>query len=129
MAIARDTTAANIKPLEGAVIQRYTAGATIEAGEIVSMMADTYVDPGIATAFTGCMVKGIALNAAVAGKTVDVVTSGRVRCLTGATPPGFVYLSDTAGEPSESVGTKDVIVGHSENATDLFVRVQFIDLS
>lgn len=129
MAIARDTTAANIKPLEGAVIQRYTAGATIAAGEIVSMMADTYVDPADTSAFTGAMVKGIALNAAVAGDTVDVVTSGRVQCLTGATAPGFVYASDTPGEPSESVGTKDVIVGHSESATVLFVRVQFIDLS
>lgn len=41
MAIARDTTAANIKPLEGAIIRRYTAGAAIAAGEIVSMQSGT----------------------------------------------------------------------------------------
>ena len=37
MAIARDTTADNIKPLNGAIIRRFTAGAAVAAGEIVSM--------------------------------------------------------------------------------------------
>lgn len=129
MAIARDTTAANIKPLEGAVIRRFTAGATIAAGEIVSMMADGYVDPADSTAFTGCMVVGIALDAAASGDRVDVVTHGPVKCITGGTPAAFVYASDTAGEPSESVGTKDVAIGFNESATVLFVRPQFIDLS
>ena len=49
MAIARDTTAANIKPLEGAIIRRYTAGAAIAAGEIVSMQSDGFVDPSDST--------------------------------------------------------------------------------
>lgn len=129
MAIARDTTAANIKPLEGAVVRRFTAGATIAAGEIVSMMADGYVDPGDASAFTGCMVVGIALAAAASGERVDVVVFGPVKCVTGGTPAAFVYASDTAGEPSETVGTKDVAIGFNESATVLFVRPQFIDLS
>ena len=49
MAIARDTTAANIEPKEGAIVRRYTAGATIAAGEIVSMQSDGYVDPSDST--------------------------------------------------------------------------------
>lgn len=129
MAIARDTTAKNIKPLEGASIRRFTAGATIAAGEIVSLMADGYVDPADTTAFTGSVVMGIALQAAAAGERVDVVTSGPVVCLTGATVGALVYASDTAGEPSESVGTKDVLVGIAESATILFVRPEFIDRS
>lgn len=130
MAIARDTTADNIKPLKGAIIRRYTCGAAIAAGEIVSMMADGYADPADSSAFTGCMVLGIALNATTAaGDPVDVVVFGPVKATTGGTPAAFVYLSDTAGEPSESVGTKDVAVGFNEAATILFVRPQFIDLS
>jgi hypothetical protein len=129
MAIARDTTAANIKPLEGAIVRKFTAGATIAAGEIVVMMADGYVDPANTGAFTGCMVLGIALTEAASGNKVDVVVFGPVKCVTGATPAALVYASDTAGEPSESVGTKDVAIGFAESATVLFVRPQFIDLS
>jgi hypothetical protein len=129
MAIGRDTTAANIKPLEGAIVRRFTAGATIAAGEIVSMMADGYVDPANTSNFTGSMVVGIALDAATSGDRVDVVVFGPVKCITGGTPAAFVYASDTAGEPSESVGTKDVAIGFNESATVLFVRPQFIDLS
>ena len=129
MAASRNTTAELIKPLEGSVIRRFTAGDTIAAGEIVSLMADGYVDPADTSAFTGACVVGIALTAAVSGQRIDVVTHGPVVCLTGATPAGLIYASDTAGEPAESVGTKDVLVGFAESATVLFVRPQFIDFS
>lgn len=129
MAIARDTTAEHIKPLEGSLTRRFTAGATIAAGEIVALMADGYVDPADTAAFTGSVVVGIALQAAAATERVDVVTFGPVVCLTGATVGALVYASDTAGEPSESVGTKDVLVGFNESATVLFVRPEFIDRS
>jgi hypothetical protein len=129
MAFGRETTAKNIKPLEGAIVRRFTAGATIAAGEIVVMMADGFVDPANTAAFTGSIVAGIALDGAAAGERVDVVVFGPVQCLIDATPAAFIYASDTAGEPSETVGTKDVIVGFAESATVLFVRPQFIDLS
>ena len=129
MAFGRNTTAELIKPLEGAVIRRYTAGATIAAGEIVSLMADGYVDPANTSDFTAACVVGIALKAAVAGQRIDVVTHGPVVCLIDATPGSLIYASDTAGEPSESVGTKDVLVGIAESATVLFVRPEFIDRS
>ncbi len=123
MAFGRLTTAELIKPLDGAVIRRYTAGATIAAGEIVSLMADGYVDPADTSAFTG------ALQAAAAGQRIDVVTHGPVVCLEDGTAANLVYASDTAGEPSESVGTKDVLVGFTESASVLFVRPEFIDRS
>lgn len=129
MAFGRNTTAELIKPLDGAVIRRYTAGATIAAGEIVSLMADGYVDPADTSAFTGACVVGIALQAAAAGQRIDVVTHGPVVCLTDGTPANLVYASDTAGEPAETVGTKDVLVGFTESATVLFVRPEFIDRS
>ena len=129
MAFGRLTTAESIKPLEGHITRRYTAGATIAAGEIVALMADGYVDPADTSAFTGACVVGIALKAAVAGDRVDVVVYGPVVCLTDGTPANLVYASDTAGEPSETVGTKDVLVGFTESASVLFVRPQFIDFS
>lgn len=129
MSFGRNATAANIKPLEGAIVRRYTAGATIAAGEVVSLMADGYVDPADTTAMTGAIVLGIALAAAASGGAVDVVVFGPVVCLTDGTPANLVYASDTAGEPAESVGTKDVLVGITESATVLFVRPAFIDYS
>lgn len=129
MAFGRNTTAELIKPLEGAIVRRYTAGATIAAGEIVSMMADGYVDPANTTDFTAAAVLGIALQAVTAGQRVDVVVFGPVVCLTDGTAANLVYASDTAGEPSETVGTKDVLVGITESATVLFVRPEFIDRS
>ena len=129
MAFGRLTTAELIKPLEGAVIRRYTAGATIAAGEIVSLMADGYVDPANTTDFTAACVVGIARTAAVSGDRFDVVTYGPIVCLEDATPAALIYASDTAGEPATSVGTKDVLVGFAESASVLFVRPEFIDRS
>ena len=129
MAVTRDTTAANVKPLEGAVIRRFTAGAAIEAGEIVVMSSDGYVDPANTGAFATSSVVGVSLQDVASGQRVDVVTFGPVLAFSGGTPGGLVYASDTAGEPSESVGTKDVLVGIAESATVLFVRPEFIDRS
>lgn len=130
MAIARDTTADNIKPLQGATMRRYTAGAAIAAGELVSIMADGFVDPTDTSAFVGAQIIGVALkSASAAGTIVDVVIHGPVVCVTGGTPAALVYGSDTPGEPSESVGTKDAIAGFCESATILMVKPRLIDLS
>ena len=40
MAIARETGAKLIKPLEGAIVRRFTVGAALEAGEVAAMMSD-----------------------------------------------------------------------------------------
>jgi hypothetical protein len=134
MAAARDTDAANVKPLEGAVIQRFTAGAAIEAGEFVAMQSDGYVDPAIGTSVILGGV-GIALPrnggdpATAAGDVVDVVTFGPVVCMTGATIGALVIANDTAGEFDETGGTKDTVIGFAQSATVLFVRVQVKDFS
>jgi len=122
MAIGRDTTAANIKPLEGALIDRFTAGAALAAGEVVGMSSDGYIDPADSTSAKS-LVLGVAVQAAAAaGERIDVVTHGRVKCLTGATPGAVVYNSTTAGEPLETVAGNQTAAGIAVSATILFVR-------
>ena len=130
MGASRDTTAKNIQPLRGAIVRRWTVGATVAAGEIVEMQSDGYCDPAVATsAITGLL--GVALNAGSTAGTdkIDIVTHGPVNCLSGATEGAPIYVSDTAGEPSESVGTKDAMIGHAETDTVLYVDPQIIDFS
>lgn len=122
MATARDTVAEHIKPLEGAITRRFTAGAAIAAGELVSMSSDGYIDPSDSTAAKN-PVLGVAIQAAsAAGQRVDVVTFGPVVCLTGATPGGLQYNSTTAGEPLETTAGNQTVAGIAESAAILFVR-------
>lgn len=122
MATARDTVAEHIKPLEGAITRRFTAGSAIAAGELVSMSSDGYVDPSDSTSAKN-PVLGVAVQAATAaGERIDVVTFGPVVCLTGATPGGLQYNSTTAGEPLETTAGNQTVAGIAESATILFVR-------
>lgn len=124
MAIGRDTTAENIKPLDGAIVRRGTLGATTVAGEIVEMQTDGYWDPAVAT---GVVMNGaIAVQGGAAADVVDLVVFGPVKCLTGATPGAIVYVSDTAGEPADTAGTKSAVIGYAESATVLFVNFQTV---
>ena len=121
MAIARDTTAANIKPLNGAIIRRYTLGATTAAGEIVAMQSDGFVDPADTTsAAVACA--GIAVQGGASGDRVDVVTFGPIVCGTGATIGAVIHATDTAGEPGESAGSNAGVLGWAESATTVFVN-------
>jgi len=122
MSIARDTTAANIKPLAGAVVRRYTPGAAVAAGEVVSLQSDGYVDPSDSTSAADEVI-GIAVKAAAAAgdPKIDVVVLGPIVCLTGATPGETVFNSTTAGEPSESAAGNNTAVGYAESTTVLFV--------
>lgn len=124
MAIARETTAKNIKPLNGAIVRRYTAGSTISPGELVHLASDQQCDPCNTSTITLAGVTGVALGSAdiAAGEPFDCVVHGPVNCLTGATPGALVYATDTAGEPGETAGTKTSVAGYNESATVLFVR-------
>ena len=127
MALAREFDATKVKPLEGAIVRRFTAGSAIEAGMDVAMASDGAIDPADASAITLAMTMGVALgpNDYVAGDRVDVVTFGPLVCMTGATPGDVVYVTDTAGEPSHTAGTKGIILGMPESATVLFVSPQW----
>lgn len=127
MAIERDTVAEHIKPLEGVSLRRGTLGATVAAGEIVALQSDGYWDPAIAT--SAVLTIAVAIQGGVSGDRVDLVTHGAVNHVTGATPGALVYISDTAGEPSGTAGTKSTIVGYSESATVTFVQPQIVNLT
>lgn len=128
MALARETDSKLVKPLDGAIVRRFTAGSAIEAGEAVAMAADGAIDPADASAITLAMALGVAIGPGdyAAGDRVDVVTFGPVVCMTGATIGDVVYVTDTAGEPSHTAGTKVSILGMPESATVLFVSPQWI---
>ena len=124
MAIARDTTVDNIKPLEGAIVVRYTPGAAIAAGELVSIEADGNVDPADTTSAASVVV-GMALQAASAASTpgkIDVVVHGPVVAVTGGTAASTLHATDTAGEPGESAGSNAGIAGFVQSATVVFIR-------
>lgn len=127
MAIARQTTAAKIKPGRNAIVEQGVVGATIAAGEIVTLQSDGYWDPGIGTGVT--LNGGIAVQGGAVGDTIDIVVLGRVECLTGATPGAAVYVSDTAGEPAEAAGTKSFVIGYALSATALMVMPQTVAFS
>lgn len=121
MAIARETTAANIKPLRGHVARRHVCGATVAVGELVTLNSDGFIDPTNTTASIE-KVLGVAVQAGLITETIDVVVYGPILCLTGATIGATVYGGDTAGEPVESAGTNLSIAGYAESATVLFVQ-------
>ena len=123
MAIGR-TSAANSelgKPLGGAIIRRYTLGATVLPGEVVSMQSDGFVDPADTTS-AAQQVVGIAIKGGLITEIADIVVHGPIVCVTGATPGAGIHASDTAGEPAESAGSNAGIVGYAEAATIVFVR-------
>lgn len=124
LAVQTDTTL--IKPLEGAIVRRYTAGAAVTAGCPVAFDSSGYVQhaDGNSSDPVADMVQGIAIQAAAAaGDRVDVVLYGPVSCVTGATPGAYVYISDTAGLPDVS-STSNGLIGIAESTTVLFVRPQ-----
>ena len=122
MAFANTTVVADIKPLEGAIVRRYTAGSAITPGDAVCMSSDGYIDPADSTGAKS-IVLGVAVQAAsAAGERIDVVTHGRIKCLTGATPGAVVYNSTTAGEPLETTAGNQTVAGVAVTAAILFVR-------
>lgn len=128
MALARETDSKLVKPLDGAIIRRFTAGGTIEAGEAVAMASTGVIVPADASAITLAMALGVAIGPGdyATGERVDVCVFGPVVCLTDATIGDVVYVTDTAGEPSHTAGTKAAILGMPESATVLFVSPQWI---
>jgi hypothetical protein len=127
MSATRQSTAELVKPLVelGAIVLRFTAGATIAAGEIVGMSSDGYLDPSDSTSAADEAI-GIAVTAAVEGGTLDVCVFGPIECMTAATPGATVFNSSTAGEPSETSGGNDTAIGWAMSATRLFVNPEHL---
>ena len=123
MAIAVQTDASLVKPLEGAIVRRYTAAAAITAGQPVAVTSAGKVDlaDGDSSDPVADFVTGVAVQTAAANERVDVVVFGPISAITGATIGAKVYISDTAGTPDQS-STSNGVIGWAESATVLFVN-------
>ena len=129
-------TAADVRPLSGAIVRRYTAGGTIGIGSPVYIASDGDVEVtngGAVATLLGCAGLAVATpdggTSVSAGERVDVVVHGPVAGFSSLTPGGLVWASDTAGGLDTAAGTKDLIIGHAETASVVFVRPQYVDLS
>lgn len=128
-------TAASVRPLDGCVIRRFTAGGTITLGSPVYLSAADTIAAADGSAFTGVAAIGIAVavpsgaTSATSGDSVDVVLFGPVTGYTDAVYGTYYYVDDDAGVISDTAGTKDTIIGIGLNATTILVRVQPVDLS
>lgn len=127
MAAITQASAANVKPLEGAIWRRVQLGATTTAPAPITLQADGKWDPCDTSAAQ--LTVAVALQSGVDTDYVDAVFFGPVVALSGATPGVLVYGSDTAGAYDDAVGTKDLKIGYVESATVLFVNPQIIDFS
>ena len=125
MAAITQAAAANVKPLEGAIIRRVTLGATTTAPAPITLQSDGKWDPTDTS--TAQVTVAVALESGGDGTVFDAVFYGPVVALSGATPGALAYGSDTAGAYDDAVGTKDLKIGHIESATVLFVNPQIID--
>lgn len=125
MAAITKAAAADVKPLEGAIVRRGTLGATVTAPSPVTLQSDGKWD-GTDTSAAQLTV-AVAIQSGVDTDVVDLVTYGPVVALSGATIGALVYASDTAGAFDTAVGTKDLVIGYAETETVLFVDPQIID--
>lgn len=93
-------TASQVLPGTGATIVRYTANATITAGQTVydaGSKVAALADADASEATSQC--KGIALNGASTGQPVDILESGEITIGAAAAPVEGVpyFLGPTAG--------------------------------
>lgn len=135
MAIALETTLANIKPIGQCLVRRYLAGDVITPGAPVYISAANTVAEADASAVATSGVVGIALaprnqgTAYAAGDMVDVLTYGACQFVTGATAGKWIFLSDDVGTVSETTGTKSTVIGFAESATVVFVNPNVVSVA
>jgi len=129
-------TAALVRPLEGCVIRRFTAGEAMTPGQPVYMSGNDTVSLCDASAVATNKCIGLVIsnsNGAVsfaAGEKVDVVLYGPVTGFSANLAAGtVVYTDDDAGVLADAAGTKDTMVGIGLNTTTLLVRPQIIDFA
>ena len=123
MAVTLQTDLELIRPLEGSIVRRYTAGGTITAGQPVAMLAAGTIAraEGASSDPIPDFVIGCALKSATSGDRIDVVVFGPISNCTAATPGKLIYISDTAGLMDET-STSNGVVGWAESAIIVFVR-------
>ncbi len=95
------------------------AAAAIEAGQVVYIDSSGDVDLADASAAGTATARGIALESAGAGQAIDFCERGWLFGFTlSQAYSAAIYLSDTAGDLADAVGTVTVLVGRVVAMTD-----------
>jgi hypothetical protein len=129
-------TPAAVKPLEGAMIRRGTAGASGTVGQFVTLQSDGKWDPSSSTASGTAAMGGVvvAVNGQAGassfgdGDRIDIVRYGAVAFGTGMTPGAAVYVTVSGGgDQTAPVAGVVFKAGYAEAANILFVAPQTAD--
>lgn len=135
---AIEVTASLVRPLHGAVVRRFIAGAAVSVGQAVFIASDGLVEPADASAQDSAQARGIVVGVGVAGQTsassgqaVDVVTHGPVVLgVTSLDEGDVVYVSATAGAIDQTApaaqGDYPYIIGWAESSGVVYVQPQMI---
>jgi len=126
-------TPSAIKPLEGAIVRRGTAGATGTVGQLVTLQSDGYWDPASSTASGTAGARGVVVavngqagaSAFAVGDRIDIVRLGAVAYGASMTPGADVYVT-TSGGADQTAPESGVVfkVGYAEAANILYVDPQ-----
>ena len=129
-------TSGLVRPLNGAIIRRFAAGATVSVGQAVYVDSSGDVQPADADAEASAQARGVVVAVGVAGatsattgQTVDVVTHGPVALgASGLTDGAAVYVSTTAGALDQTIpgtsGDYPFVIGWAEADGVLYVQPQ-----
>lgn len=125
-------TAADVRPLPGAIVRRYDAGGSLSAGDLVYIASDGDVEQADADAAASARGIGIVVadgdggTSFSAGDRVDVVVLGPVAGFSSLTPATLLFASTTAGAIGDAAPTAggDYVwcIGYAEAAAVVFVN-------
>ncbi len=128
--------AADVRPLEGCIIRRFTAGEAITFGQPVYLSAADTVSltdaSAAATNFCiGVAVAGALGNSSIAsGEGCDVVLFGPVAGYsTNMVFNTAIWTDDDAGILADAAGTKDTMVGIGLSGSVMLVCPHIVDFS
>lgn len=134
-------TAADVRPLKGAVTRRAIAAEALTFGQVVYIYSYSGTLPTVKKADGSALTTAnpfgivVAPSAAIAGSSVasgeqcDVVVFGPVTGYAAMTSGDTYWVSDTAGTVDSAVGTKSGVIGLAESPTVLFVRPGLFTIS
>lgn len=131
-----DVVPSLVRPLNGAIRRRKTAGGSGNVGDAVYYATDGDAEQADADAVGSAQARGIVVAVGTQGKTtfvegdsIDVVTHGPVELgATGLTDGAAVFVSTTAGKLDQtapaSAGDFPFAIGYAESDTVIYVDPQ-----
>lgn len=128
--------AADVRPLEGCVIRRLTAGEALTFGVPVYLSAANTVIKADASTVAGACAIGVVVSGALgnssvaSGEECDVVVFGPVAGYSTNMAFGAkFYIDDDAGVIADAAGTKSTILGVGLSGSVLLVNPIYVGLA